>query len=93
MERERAVRLQRVRAKRLDAQAWHGPHTWKEPYRPPFGWASWQYVWDARVATGLIDAKAGAWSGRGMENIHMLNGMTMRFKPSGSECLGEQMAR
>ena len=55
----------------LTRQSWHGPHTWAEPYHPPFGWASWQYVWDARLALGLIDAQTAAAGGRGLEIMHL----------------------
>ncbi|MBL7133316.1 MAG: Ig-like domain-containing protein [Phycisphaerae bacterium] len=34
---------------------------------PPRGWATWQYVWDVRVAQGKIDADTAAWGGRGIE--------------------------
>lgn len=54
----------------LEFQSWHGPHTWTQPYRPPYGWASWQYVWDGRLALGLIDPDTAASGGRGMENMH-----------------------
>ena len=54
----------------LTRQSWHGPHTWTEPYRPPLGWAAWQYVWDVRLALGKIDAETAASGGRGMENQH-----------------------
>jgi hypothetical protein len=54
----------------LGRQSWHGPHTWIEPYHPPLGWASWQFVWDARLALGTIDAKAIS-DGRGLENMHL----------------------
>ena len=54
----------------LTRQSWHGPHTWTEPYRPPLGWAAWQYVWDVRLALGKIDADTAASGGRGMENQH-----------------------
>ena len=36
-------------------------------YRPPFGWAQWQYVWDVRLAKGEIDADRAATGGRGLE--------------------------
>jgi len=54
----------------LASQSWFGPHTWYEPYRPPYGWASWQYVWDARLALGMIDADTATAGGRGLENMH-----------------------
>jgi len=54
----------------LVLQSWIGPHTWVEPYRPSYGWASWQYVWDARLALGLTDPNTAASGGRGMENMH-----------------------
>lgn len=54
----------------LALQSWFGPHTWCEPYRPPYGWASWRYVWDARLARGQIDADTATAGGRGMENMH-----------------------
>jgi len=55
----------------MTRQSWHGPHTWSEPYHPPFGWASWQYVWDARLVLGLIDAESVASGGRGLELMHL----------------------
>ena len=57
--------------KEMTRQSWHGPHTWAEPYHPPFGWASWQYVWDARLALGLIKADTMASGGRGLEIMHL----------------------
>ena len=57
--------------KEMTRQSWHGPHTWAEPYHPPFGWASWQYVWDARLALGLIKADTIASGGRGLEIMHL----------------------
>jgi hypothetical protein len=57
--------------KEMTRQSWHGPHTWAEPYHPPFGWASWQYVWDARLALGLIKANTMASGGRGLEIMHL----------------------
>ena len=44
---------------------WWRPTTRPVPYR---GWAAWQYVWDARVALGKIDADTAAWGGRGLES-------------------------
>jgi len=32
--------------------------------------ARWQFVWDARLALGLINADTAASGGRGMENMH-----------------------
>jgi|694.fasta_scaffold119568_2 hypothetical protein len=55
----------------LTRQCWHGPHTWLDPYHPPYGWASWQYVWDARIAMGLIQPETVACGGRGLENMHL----------------------
>jgi hypothetical protein len=55
----------------MTRQSWHSPHTWAEPYHPPFGWASWQYVWDARLALGLIKAETVATGGRGLEIMHL----------------------
>jgi len=55
----------------LSRQSWHGPHTWTQPYRPPYGWATWQYVWDARLALGLISPAAAVSGGRGMEFMHL----------------------
>ena len=54
----------------LERQSWHSIHTWNEPYRPPYGWASWQYVWDVRLATGKIDADTVVTGGRGLEVVH-----------------------
>ena len=54
----------------LACQSWHGPHTWVEPYRPPLGWASWQFVWDASLALGQIDPDVAASGGQGLENMH-----------------------
>lgn len=55
----------------LSRQSWHGPHTWFEPYRPPLGWASWQFVRDARLALGKIEPAHAALGGRGLENQHI----------------------
>ncbi len=43
---------------------------WWHPERPyPYrGWATWQYVWDVRVALGKIDSDVAAWGGRGLES-------------------------
>ncbi len=54
----------------LKRQAWQSIHTWNEPYRPPYGWAQWQYVWDVRLATGKIDSDTAASGGRGLEAMH-----------------------
>ncbi len=54
----------------LDRQSWHSIHTWNEPYRPPYGWAQWQYVWDVRLATGKIDPDTAVTGGRGLEVMH-----------------------
>jgi len=56
--------------KGLDRQSWHSIHTWNEPYRPPYGWAQWQYVWDVRLATGKIDPDTAVTGGRGLEVMH-----------------------
>jgi hypothetical protein len=53
----------------LSLQSWHSPHTFVEPYRPPFGWASWQYVWDVRLALGKIPVEEAS-RPRGFENQH-----------------------
>lgn len=55
----------------LTRQSWWSPHNWAEPYRPPPGWASWQFTWDARLARGQIDAKAALPGGRGLELMHL----------------------
>lgn len=44
---------------------WHRMIVRPVPYR---GWATWQYVWDVRVALGKIDADRAAWGGRGLES-------------------------
>lgn len=51
-------------------QSWQSIHNWTEPYRPPFGWAQWQYVCDARLALGKTDPAAAATGGRGLEAMH-----------------------
>ena len=51
----------------LAKQAWRSIHCGGAPYRPPIGWAPWQYVWDVRLAQGKIDADTAATGGRGME--------------------------
>jgi len=58
------------RRKGLSRQSWQSIHTYNEPYRPPYGWAQWQYVWDARLALGQIDADTAATGGRGLETMH-----------------------
>jgi len=40
------------------------------PYRPPIGWAQWQYVWDVKLALGLIDPDTAATGGRGLQAMH-----------------------
>ena len=55
----------------IDRQAWfsiHAPPA--SEYRPPFGWAQWQYVWDVRLAMGKIDPDRAATGGRGLEAMH-----------------------
>ena len=51
----------------LAKQAWRSIHCGGAPYRPPIGWAQWQYVWDVRLAQGKIDSDTAATGGRGME--------------------------
>ena len=58
------------RRKGLDRQSWYSIHTWNEPYRPPYGWAQWQYVWDVRLAQGKIDPDTAVTGGRGLEAMH-----------------------
>ncbi len=60
----------RARRTGLKWQAWQSIHTWNEPYRLPYGWAQWQYVWDVRLATGKIDSDTAASGGRGLEAMH-----------------------
>jgi hypothetical protein len=55
----------------LNRQSWLSPHVWREPYRPPFGWASWQYVWDGRLALGQINADIASSGGRGLWLMHI----------------------
>ena len=40
---------------------------WLTAYHPPLGHASWQYVWDVRIAMGKINPKTAAPGGRGLE--------------------------
>ena len=52
----------------VDRQAWFSIHApLSARYRPPFGWAQWQYVWDVRLARGDIDTDTAASGGRGLE--------------------------
>jgi outer membrane protein assembly factor BamB len=57
--------------KGLVRQSWQSPHVWSDPYRPPLGWASWQYVWDARLALGQIDNDFTSSGGRGLWLMHL----------------------
>ncbi len=43
---------------------------WLHPYHPSLGHASWQYVWDVRLALGKIDRDAAALGGRGLEIMY-----------------------
>ncbi len=43
------------------------PNPGRSPYKPTYGWATWQYVWDVRLALGEIDAETAARGGRGRE--------------------------
>jgi hypothetical protein len=54
----------------IDRQTWEPPHMMPH-FRPPVGWAQWQYVWDVRVALGQIDADTTASGGRGLEVHHV----------------------
>lgn len=57
----------------IDRQAWFSIHATPSSsghYRPPFGWAQWQYVWDVRLARGEINADTAAGGGRGLEALH-----------------------
>jgi hypothetical protein len=49
----------------LARQSWLPIHKWLEPWRPPFGWSSWQYVWDVSLALGKIDTAFLNTGGRG----------------------------
>ncbi|MFO7905975.1 MAG: Ig-like domain-containing protein [Pirellulaceae bacterium] len=50
----------------LSRQVWR-PNPGRSPYKPTWGWATWQYVWDVRLALGKIDAATAAAGGRGLE--------------------------
>jgi hypothetical protein len=50
----------------LARQVWR-PNPGRSPYKPTWGWATWQYVWDVRLALGKIDAATAAAGGRGFE--------------------------
>ncbi len=54
----------------IDRQTWEPPHMMPH-FRPPVGWAQWQYVWDVRLALGDIDAETAASGGRGLEVHHV----------------------
>ncbi len=50
----------------LARQVWR-PNPGRSPYKPTWGWATWQYVWDVRLALGKIDVATAAAGGRGFE--------------------------
>ena len=50
-----------------DLQIWR-PSSGRSPYKPQYGWATWQYVWDVRLALGKIDPANAAPGGRGFES-------------------------
>ena len=54
----------------LFRQTWPPMHDTIGPYRPPIGWAQWQYVWDVKLALGLIEPDKAATGGRGLQAMH-----------------------
>ncbi len=50
----------------MSRQVWR-PNPGRSPYKPTWGWATWQYVWDVRLALGKIDAATADAGGRGLE--------------------------
>jgi hypothetical protein len=61
----------------LARQSWKSPHAGYNIV--PFGWAQWQFVWDAGLALGTIDADAAAKGGIGLESERFLDPWDMMW--------------
>jgi len=61
----------------LTRQSWKSPHAGYNIV--PYGWAQWQYVWDANLAMGRIDADAAARGGIGLESERFVDPWDMMW--------------